>query len=105
LSWFSSSNKRKAEFLELACQMLSGLRRSLVISLPRNAKLGLANKNTMKIMTRSMVDLSKKEQGEETIYIRKMEASKKQELEEKMAEILARHHEDEEHQALVGLLG
>jgi regulator of replication initiation timing len=48
--------------------MLSGLRRSLVISLPKNTKLGLANKNTMKIMTRSMVDLSKKEQGKETIY-------------------------------------
>lgn len=85
--------------------MLNGLRRSLVISLPRNAKLGLTKNTNMRIITRSVVDLSKKEQGEETIYIRKMEASKKKELEEKMSEILARHHEDQEHQALVDLLG
>jgi hypothetical protein len=34
-----------------------------------------------------------------------MEASRKEALEEKMAEILQRHHEDAEHQALVNLLG
>jgi len=82
--------------------MLSGLRRGLV-ALPRGVNKGF--KNNMNIITRSMaIDLSKKEQGEETIYIRKMEAARKQLLEEKMAEILERHHSDEEHQALVNLL-
>jgi hypothetical protein len=83
--------------------MLNGLRRGLS-ALPRGVNKGYKN-NLNTIITRSMVDLAKKEQGEETIYIRKMEASRKEALEEKMAEILQRHHEDAEHQALVNLLG
>lgn len=82
--------------------MFNRLRRSLV-TLPKGLNTGL--RSNMKIMSRSLVDLSAKEQGEETIYIRKMEATRKKELEEKMAEILERHHADEEHQALVNLLG
>lgn len=58
----------------------------------------------MNIITRSLVDLNAKEQGEETIYIRRQEAARKKALEEKMTEILQRHHEDEEQQALLKLL-
>lgn len=82
--------------------MFNGLRRSLV-ALPKGLNNGL--RSNMKIMSRSLVDLNAKEQGEEAIYIRRMEASRKKELEEKMAEILQRHHADEEQQALVNLLG
>lgn len=81
--------------------MINGFRRSL-IAIPRGVNKGF--KNNMNIISRSLVDLSKKEQGEETIYIRKSEASKKKVLEEKMNEILQRHHEDVEKQALVNLL-
>jgi hypothetical protein len=94
-------NKRDSQLASL--RMLNGLRRGLS-ALPRGVNKGYKN-NINAIVTRSLVDLSKKEQGEEAIYIRKMEASRKEALEEKMSEILQRHHEDAEHQALLNLLG
>jgi len=82
--------------------MLQGLRRG-IITLPKATK-SFKNMNGLNIVSRSMVELATKEQGEEAIYIRRVENERKKVLEEKMAEILQRGQNDEEKQALVKLL-
>lgn len=84
--------------------MLQGLRRGINYIPKVTRTLKYNNVNVINITKRSMVDLVSKEQGEEAIYIRKVESERKKAREEKMAEILQRHHEDEEKQALVKLL-
>ncbi|CAE7884669.1 unnamed protein product [Symbiodinium microadriaticum] len=85
--------------------MMHGLRRSMVSIAPRVAN-GLKNKSNVMgtVLSRSLVDLSTKEQGEELTYIRRLENQKKQELREKMEAILAREQNDKDKQALISMI-
>ena len=73
---------------------------------PRVAN-GLKNKTNMVgvVLSRRMVDLATKEQGEELTYIRRLENEKKRKIREQMDEILAREHHDEDKQALISMIG
>lgn len=57
------------------------------------------------VISRSMVDLSTKEQGEELSYIRRMENERKEALKRQMEEIMEREHNDQDKQALINMLG
>ncbi len=85
--------------------MIQGLRRSLIIGIPNVTKGLKKNTNVMSFISRSVVDFTAREKGEETTYIRRVENERKKVLQEKMDEILDREHHDEEKQALVKLLG
>lgn len=84
--------------------MIQGLRRSLIIGIPNVTKGLKKNTNVMSFISRSVVDFTAREKGEETTYIRRVENERKKVLQEKMDEILDREHHDEEKQALVKLL-
>jgi hypothetical protein len=56
------------------------------------------------IVSRSMVDLSTKEKGDELSYIRRIENERKVALKRQMDEILEREHHDQDKQALINML-
>ena len=78
----------------------------MVALAPRVAN-GLKNKTNVVgvVLSRRLVDLSTKEQGEELTYIRRMENEKKQKLRDQMNAILEREHHDEDKQALISMIG
>lgn len=86
--------------------MLQGLRRSALTLAPRVAN-GMKNKTSLMggVISRNMVDMVAKEQGEELTYIRRLENERKMKLKQQMDEILDREHSDEDKQALINMIG
>ena len=85
--------------------MMNGLRRGVSAIAPQ-MRSGLQHNVRMGVVvSRHMVDLATKEQGEEVSYIRRQEHERKARLRAQMEEILAREQHDEEHQALVNVIG
>lgn len=83
---------------------MHGLRRSFTAVAPRAAR-SFNKPNVMGVLSRNMVTLEQKEQGEEAAYIRKVEYELSQKRQAKMDAILARHDDDEHKQALLNLVG
>jgi len=84
--------------------MMNGLRRGVSAIAPQ-MRSGLQHNVRMGVVvSRHMVDLATKEQGEEVSYIRRQEHERKARLRAQMEEILAREQHDEEHQALVNVI-
>lgn len=83
---------------------MHGLRRSFTAVAPRAAR-SFNKPNVMGMLSRNMVTLDQKEQGEEAAFFRKREFEESQARQAKMDAILARHDDDEHKKALLNLVG
>lgn len=83
---------------------MHGLRRSFTAVAPRAAR-SFNKPNVMGVLSRNMVTLDQKEQGEEAAYFRRVEYDEAQKRQAKMDAILARHDHDEHKQALLKIVG